>query len=105
MTNVDRGTFHTGVAPAHSSHVVWVDLDGEVVIFDERTNVTVVLNRTASTLWQVFDGTTTLGAIAAEFIATANAPAETIESEIVAVTRQLADRHLLRLDPMVAHDD
>ncbi len=46
--------------------VVAVDVDGEIILYDDSRGVLHRLNPTASALWQCLDGSGTLGEIAAD---------------------------------------
>lgn len=60
-TDID-GTFRPHRAPS----VAYTELDGEVVLYDEDTGHTHLLNPTAGVLWQCFDGEATLDELAAD---------------------------------------
>ena len=94
ITMLDRlnpDTIDAGFSPARHEAVASVELEGEVVVYHEQTNSTMVLNRTASTLWQCLDGTTTLAAIAADFADVYHEPVATVEADVVALARQMAE--------------
>jgi hypothetical protein len=48
----------------HRPTVVSVELDGRVVVFDERSGRVRSLNATGSIVWQLLDGTCTVGELA-----------------------------------------
>ena len=60
-TDID-GAFRPRRAPS----VAFTELDGEVVLYDEDTGHTHLLNPTAGVLWQCFDGEATLDELAAD---------------------------------------
>jgi Coenzyme PQQ synthesis protein D (PqqD) len=84
-----------GSALERSSDVAWVELDGEVVVYHEPTASAMVLNTTASLLWQLLEPGLSLGSIACELAEAYEAPAEDIEHDLVLAARELGLRGLL----------
>lgn len=68
-----------------------VVLDGQVVLFDETTGRVHLLNDSGSIAWQLFDGRTPLGEIAATIAEAAGAEPHAVLYDIVAFTRVMAD--------------
>lgn len=56
-------------APAPNVEVAWVELDGEVVVFHAGEHRAHLLNATGSLLWQLLDGTVTIGELATDVAA------------------------------------
>ena len=96
--DADRHQIHAGTSPSRSDASTWVTLDGEVVVFDERTSTAVVLNRSASALWEAIDGSATIGAIAAGIAEVASMPVAQLEGQIVDAVRDMVDRGLVSVD-------
>src|SRR4051794_35534779 len=82
-------------APARGEHVHDVVLDGEAVLLDQRDNRLHLLNVTATLLWQLYDGATTLAELAAELSAELGGDERTILSDLVAISRHLGAEGLL----------
>jgi hypothetical protein len=87
---LDRGS-----SPRRGHDVHTVVLDGEAVLLDERENHLHVLNHTATLLWQLYDGSTTLEALASEISDELGLDHEAIVADLVAMTRHLAQEGLL----------
>ena len=88
--------------PARGDHVYTVVLDGEAVLLDERENRLHLLNHTATLLWQLYDGVTTLAQLAEEIsdelALERDHEREAVLDDLVAVTRHLAEEGLLAHD-------
>ena len=52
--------------PRRADSVAFTELDGEIVLYDESTGGTHLLNPTASVLWQCFDGKASVDELAAD---------------------------------------
>ncbi len=85
-------------APGRGAHVYTVVLDGEAVLLDERENRLHLLNHTATLLWQLYDGLTTLDQLASEISEEIGVAREVVLGDLVAVTRHLAEEGLLAGD-------
>lgn len=84
-------TIDADFSPARSEAVAWVELEGEVVVYHEGSNSTMVLNHTASTLWQVLDGTTSLATLAADFADVYDEPVATVEADVLALAHRMGE--------------
>ena len=82
-------------APARGEHVHTVVLDGEGVLLDEDENRLHLLNATATLLWQLYDGTTTLGDLADDLSAEIGGDRATILADLVTISRHLGSEGLL----------
>jgi hypothetical protein len=82
-------------APARAPFVHAVVLDGEAVLLDERENRLHLLNHTATLLWQLYDGATTLDALAEEISDELGLERGAVLLDLVAVSQHLADEGLL----------
>lgn len=76
--------------------VASVELDGEVVLYDEVTEGMHVLNPTAATVWSCFDGRSSLDDIARELSALYETDAETVRAAVVDVARDMGRLSLLQ---------
>jgi len=80
-----------------SSDLEFVEIDGEIVIYDETDDSIHHLNPTASMIWQACDGTATTRELALEFAKAAGLPQDQIERDITAAVRQLAGVGLMEV--------
>jgi hypothetical protein len=86
----------TGVfIPSTRPDVAHVEVDGEVVLYDDVAKVMHRLNPTASVLWNCMDGSGTLIEIAGDLADAYRADAGAVLDDVVAVTRDLGDKGLL----------
>ena len=82
------------------SDVASVELDGEIVLYDDGRRRLHRLNPTASTLWQCLDGSATLGEIAADMAEAYDVELTEVLPEVLSLTRSFAAEGLLEgLDP------
>jgi hypothetical protein len=77
-------------APRRAAGVHTVELDGEAVLLDERVNELHLLNHTATLLWQLYDGVTTLDELAGELVDSIGLDPGTARADILGATGQLA---------------
>ena len=89
-TAVDRN-----FAPRGADFVHTVVLDGEGVLLDEQANKLHLLNHTATLLWQLYDGVTTLDELANDISEELGFDHETVVADLVAITRHLGTEGLL----------
>jgi hypothetical protein len=82
-------------APRRSSLVHAVVIDGEAVLLDERIDRLHHLNRTATLLWQLYDGATTLDELAHEISDVLGTDAAAVLADLLAITAHLDDEELL----------
>ncbi|MFN8024862.1 MAG: PqqD family protein [Acidimicrobiia bacterium] len=98
LATIDR---HSALSRSDAVHTVV--LDGEGVLLDEHENRLHLLNSSATLLWQLYDGATTLDDLAADISATLHADHEAVVADLVAMSRHLAEEGLLagfvRVDP------
>jgi hypothetical protein len=74
-----------------------VELDGEIVIYDERDHSIHHLNPTASLVWNLSDGTATIPELAAELSPVFGVAESVIERDLRAVIRQMGDAGLMEV--------
>jgi hypothetical protein len=65
-----------------SRHVVWRDVEGDLVLFDERSGEYHTLNASASFVWRAIAGGKTLDAIAAAAAASSPERADAIAGDV-----------------------
>src|SRR3954451_7019273 len=95
MADVPPSVIGANFAPARHGTVFTVELDGESVLLDEDRNRLHHLNHTATLLWLLFDGETSLDQLADELSAELGVPKGTVLADALAVTRHLGDEGLL----------
>lgn len=81
--------------PVTRPEVASVDVDGEIVLYDDIAGVMHRLNPTASVLWDCMDGTETLARIAEDIAHAYRADLDVVLTDVVAATRSLGDKGLL----------
>jgi hypothetical protein len=64
-------------------HVVWQNVPGELVLYDQRANAYHALDRTGSDIWRLIARGSDTGAAAADLAERYDAPIERIEADIV----------------------
>jgi hypothetical protein len=77
------------------SEVASVEVDGEIVLYDDATRRLHRLNPTASALWQCLDGTGTLADIAADIAEVYRTDVSAVLDQVIAVARQFGAEGLL----------
>jgi hypothetical protein len=87
-------TVDASFAVARRPGVAWALLD-RVVVYDPDTGRVVRLNDSGSLLWQVLDGETPLGDLAAELSDAYGSDRHAVETDVVAMARRLARLGLL----------
>jgi hypothetical protein len=75
--------------------VVAVDVDGEIVLYDDSRRVLHRLNPTASALWQCLDGTGTLGEIAADMADVFQVDRDRVLADVLMAAREFGEQGLL----------
>jgi hypothetical protein len=81
--------------PRAAAHVASVELDGEAVLYDEDRETVHLLSPTATVLWNCFDGSGTIGEIAADVADAYGADVAAVREDIVRVARDLGRQNLL----------
>jgi hypothetical protein len=81
--------------PRHAGHVDWAELDGEVVLFNERTAQIRVLSPTAGLVWRLLDGEASLAELAHDLAAELDADEGQVRADVVALARRLLHARLL----------
>jgi len=76
-----------------------VELDGEAVVYDEETAELHQLNPTATIVFGLCDGTTTMGEMSADIAAAFGVPIEQVGPQIQTLVRQLRRANLLSYVP------
>lgn len=74
-------------------------LDGEAVVYDPRTGALHHLNATATAVWGLCDGETTVADAVRELADAFAAPAEQVRADVAALLGDLAERGLLEPGP------
>lgn len=92
---VESAAIDSSFVPRPCSEVTTVELDGEAVLYDERTHTAHVLNGTAAVLWSCFDGSASLAEIIGDVADVYGAPAAMVEEDVVGLARRLGSQGLL----------
>ncbi|HET9441890.1 MAG TPA: PqqD family protein [Acidimicrobiales bacterium] len=99
----------TAHVPVPAPEVASVELDGETVLYHEITRMTHILSPVATVVWSCFDGSVSIGQLAAELADAYGAPRETVEGDVVTLARELGAQGLLdgvaAEEPAAADDD
>jgi len=74
-----------------------VELDGETVVYDEETTELHHLNRTATIVFGLCDGSATMAEMAADLSAVFEVPLHEVEPEVRALIRRFRKVQLLEL--------
>jgi len=83
------------IKPRVRDDIAVVEIDGELVVYDERNGELHHLNPSASVVFQLLDGTATMRELADEIARTVDASPERVEAEIRSVQRYLRRAGLL----------
>jgi PqqD family protein of HPr-rel-A system len=83
------------VRPAVRDDLTIVELDGEAVVYDERSGVLHHLNATATVVFGLCDGTSTISEMSQDLAAAFGMPLEEMEPQVRALLRQLRRLDLL----------
>jgi hypothetical protein len=92
---VNADAIDTGFVARLADHAVLIELDGEAVLFDERTSAVHVLNPTATVIASCLDGTTDLAAVVGELAAAFSADTAAMQADVLDVARSLGRQGLL----------
>lgn len=82
-------------AAAARSDVIAEELDGELVLLDERTGRLHVLNATAALVWRCLDGAVDVTTLATEISEELGADHDTVYQDVRALVHRLASDGLL----------
>jgi hypothetical protein len=88
-----------------SERLASVELDGEIVIYDEEDNSIHHLNPTASLVWKSCDGTSTVRELAIDFAEAFDVPEPKMERDLRQIIRQMADSKLMETPRPRARSD
>lgn len=81
--------------PVTACDVVWVELDGEAVLYHETLNTVHVLNPTATIIWKCLDGSTELEALSAELAELFSEDLDAVRTDVVEAVRTFGRQGLL----------
>ena len=87
------------VKPKVRDDLTVVELDGEAVIYDERSADLHHLNPTATIVFGLCDGTATMPRIAADISEAFGVPADEVEAQVRALVRRFRAADLLEPSP------
>jgi hypothetical protein len=78
-------------------HAAAVEIDGETVVYDSRTEQVHLLNSIASIVWSQLDGTETLSALCDELGQVFGEPISRIRTDVLAVVARFEEAGLVGL--------
>jgi hypothetical protein len=81
--------------PRPAEAITSVELDGEVVLYDDRTLGLHLLNDTAASAWLLADGSRTVDAIVDQLSAAYGVDVDAIHDQVVGLVRELGSQGLL----------
>ena len=84
--------------PVRTGHVVWRDIAGEVVIAERDNSTLHVLNRTASLIWSLADGSRQIADIALEVCRKFEVDLEEAALDVEEFCRQLIEEGLITIE-------
>ena len=85
----------TGLLPQIPETVAWVEVDGEVVLYDEVRQMVHVLSPTATLVWSGIDGRTSLERIARDLSESFGTDLGVVRSDVLELARDLLERGLI----------
>lgn len=90
------------IKPKVREDLTIVELDGEAVVYDEATTEVHHLNRTATIVFGLCDGSATMAEMAADLSSVFEVPLHEVEPEVRALIRRF--RKVQLLEPRDGHD-
>jgi PqqD family protein of HPr-rel-A system len=81
--------------PSRAPSAVAVELDGETVLFDERSGTLHLLDAVGTVVWCRLDGSTTLDDLARELATTFATDEHRVRADLVAFLQELDRQHLV----------
>ena len=81
--------------PQRDDAVSGVELDGEVVLYNERANTVHILNRTATLVWNCLDGEGDLDSLARELAAVFGLDVKQMRDDVIRIVRMFGRQGLL----------
>ena len=93
----DRAAVPIGLADRVTTvpHASAVEIDGETVVYDRRTEQVHLLNVIASIVWWELDGTVTLAALCDQLGSTFGEPVTRIRADVLALVARLEEAELV----------
>src|SRR6185312_11155716 len=92
---VDVGAITEAFVPTARPDVVHVEIDGEMVLYDDRAKVMHRLSPSAAQVWRCLDGSGSLAEIASDLAEVYQADQNQILTDVVATARQFGSAGLL----------
>jgi hypothetical protein len=81
--------------PARKPSVTGIELDGEMVLFDEQHETIHLLNHTGAVVWQCIDGAGAAEVIASDLATAFGADEATVSRDVLALLRDFGRKGLL----------
>ena len=94
-TLLDPDTIDLDFAPKLRDHVATVSIESEAILYEEGEGKLHQLNPTAAAVCTLFDGEVTLATLVDDLVAVFEGDRETIEADVLAMTRELGAKGLL----------
>jgi PqqD family protein of HPr-rel-A system len=95
--STQRDGTRADAVPRVADEIVWVEVDGETVVYDEREKQVHLLNPTASLVWSAIDGRASLAQIAGELSRAFGAEPAVVRSDVLELVGELTEIGLLSL--------
>lgn len=95
VESIEVGAIDAGTVATARTDVASVQLDGEIVLYDDSSHRLHRLNPTAATLWQCLDGSASLAEIGTDIAGVYSVPAATVIPQIVTLAQSFAEEGLL----------
>ena len=94
-TLLDPDAIDLDYAPKLREHVAKVPIENEAILYEEGEGTMHQLNPTAAAVTTLFDGEVTLKTLVDDLVAVFEGDRETIEHDVLSMTRDLARKGLL----------
>lgn len=94
-SDIDASDIGGGYVASARPDVAWVELDGEVVVYDPAASTSYVLNSSAGLIWRFLDGTDTVEALAVDLAETFGADIEAVRADVVSTVQRFGRQGLL----------
>ena len=86
------------VRPRVRDDLTFVEIDGEAVVYDEVDDRLHYLNQTATLVFKLFDGSTTITELSGEIAAASGLPVTQVERDVRTLNRQFRRSGLMTVN-------
>lgn len=94
-SELPTGTLDDSYIPTVLTKAPWVELDGQIVVFDPTAQELLSFNSTATMVWMLCDGQTTFGEIVECLCSSYALSPEAIRADVEELLLQWIERRLL----------